>query len=182
MEKSAPKSAAAERDDIAVDGLGEPQIVPALSAAGPLAGSEAEVDRGFLGALIGYHLRRADVFAIQSFTRHMAEDGISPGQLGVLLLVDANPGINQTRVGRSLGIDRSTLVSIIDGLEARDLLQRTPSPTDRRSHALIVTATGMTFLADLRPRLTTHEAELARNLSKDEVATLVALLDRIVEP
>ncbi len=176
MEKSARDSGV--KDPIGQEPYGEPQIVPALSAAG----GEPEIDRGLLGELIGYYLRRADVFAIQSFSRHMADDGISPGQLGVLLLVDANPGINQTRVGRSLGIDRSTLVSIIDGLEGRDLLQRTPSPTDRRSHALIVTATGAGFLNNLKPRLTSHEAELARNLSKSEVATLIALLDRIVEP
>lgn len=159
-------------------GPADPRIVPALSAVG----GEAEIDRGLLTSLIGYYLRRADVFAIQSFSRHMDVDGISPGQLGVLLLVDANPGINQTRVGRSLGIDRSTLVSIIDGLEGRDLLERTPSPTDRRSHALLVTPNGQGFLKGLRPRLTTHEAELSRNLSEDEVRTLIALLDRIVEP
>lgn len=179
MEKSEPKpSTAAGRADAGIDPLADRKIVPALSAAG----GEAEIDRGLLGALIGYFLRRADVFAIQSFARHMAQDGISPGQLGVLLLVDANPGINQTRVGRSLGIDRSTLVSIIDGLEGRDLLQRTPSPTDRRSHALVVTTTGAAFLADLKPRLSAHETELARNLSKSEVATLLELLDRVVEP
>lgn len=175
MEKSAPTASHAAD---AAPGDAEPQIVPALSAAG----GEAEIDRGHLGNLIGFYLRRADVFSIQSFQRHMEADGISPGQLGVLLLVDANPGINQTRVGRSLGIDRSTLVSIIDGLEGRDLLQRTPSPTDRRSHALVLTTTGASFLKDLRPRLDTHEAELARNLTAAEVETLLALLDRVVEP
>ena len=61
------------------EAVDEPKIVPALSAAG----GEPEIDRGVLGGLIGYYLRRADVFAIQSFSRHMVEDAISPGQLGV---------------------------------------------------------------------------------------------------
>ena len=72
----------------------------------------------------------------QSFNAHLAEDRISPGQLGVLLMREANPGINQTRLGKALGIDRSTLVAMIDLLEGRSLVARTPSAVDRRSHAL----------------------------------------------
>ena len=102
--------------------------------------AENAVDLGHLSALLGYHLRRAEVFAFQNFAAHLGADGVSPGQLGVLLLVEANPGSNQTRIGKALGIDRSTLVSIIDMLEKRGLIRREPSPTDRRSHALVLSA------------------------------------------
>lgn len=140
-------------------------------------------DRGLLESLLGYHLRRAEVFAFQSFgATGPGHEGISPGQLGVLLMVQANPGINQTGAGRALGIDRSTLVSIIDALEVRELVERTPSPTDRRSHALLVTAKGDAFLTRIRPRLDAHEDELVRHLSTEERATLIDLLRRIVSP
>lgn len=148
----------------------------------PDAANDDVVDRGLLGDLLGYHLRRADAFTFQSFGAALADDEISPGQLGVLLLVQSNPGINQTRAGRTLGIDRSTLVSIIDGLESRGLLERTPSPTDRRSHALMLTAIGSRFLTDIRPRLDGHEQEVARNLSDAERRTLIGLLEKIVGP
>jgi DNA-binding MarR family transcriptional regulator len=142
-----------------------------------------EFDRGLLEDLLGYHLRRAEVFAFQSFgATGPGHEGVSPGQLGVLLMVQANPGINQTGAGRALGIDRSTLVSIIDALEDRALIERTPSPTDRRSHALLVTAKGDAFLKRIRPRLDAHEDELVRNLSAVERATLIDLLRRIVSP
>jgi DNA-binding MarR family transcriptional regulator len=140
-------------------------------------------DRGLLEDLLGYHLRRAEVFAFQSFgATGPGHEGISPGQLGVLLMVQANPGINQTGAGRALGIDRSTLVSIIDALEGRELIERTPSPTDRRSHALLVTAKGEAFLKRVRPRLDAHEAELVRHLSAEERTALIDLLRRIVSP
>ncbi len=142
-----------------------------------------EFDRGLLETLLGYHLRRAGVFAFQSFgATGPGHEGVSPGQLGVLLMVQANPGINQTGAGRALGIDRSTLVSIIDALEDRGLIERTPSPTDRRSHALLVTAKGDAFLKRIRPRLDAHEDELVRHLSAEERATLIDLLRRIVSP
>ncbi len=137
---------------------------------------------GELSTLLGYFLRRAEVFAFQSFSAHLSADRISPGQLGVLLLVSANPGTNQTRIGKAIGIDRSTLVTIIDTMERRNLIRREPSPTDRRSHALFLSESGKRFLRDVRPRLSTHEAEIARNLSPSELAALKDLLRRIVSP
>ena len=100
----------------------------------------------------------------------------------MLLLVEANPGSNQTRIGKALGIDRSTLVSIIDMLEKRGLIRREPSPTDRRSHALVLSVEGAAFLRAIRPRLDAHEAEIARNLSAAERAQLRDLLQRLVLP
>lgn len=154
----------------------------AEEAAAPEGREGDAEDRGRLEDLLGYHLRRAEVFAFQSFGAGLAQDRISPGQLGVLLMIQANSGINQTRVGRALGIDRSTLVSIIDSLEERGLVERTPSPTDRRSHALLLTANGEQFLKALSPRLEAHEAELVRNLEPAERAVLIDLLRRVVAP
>ena len=156
------------------------------SLNGPAAGRAAPdgqaVDLGRLAGLLGYRLRRAEVFAFQNFAAHLGADGVSPGQLGVLLLVQANPGSNQTRIGRALGIDRSTLVSIVDTLEARGLVRREPSPTDRRSHALMLSDEGAAFLRAIRPRLDAHEAEIARNLSPAERAQLIDLLQRLAAP
>ena len=153
-----------------------------LPGASPPSANDTDVDRGLLSDLLGYHLRRAEAFTFQSFNAALAGDRVGPGQLGVLLLVQANAGINQTRAGRSLGIDRSTLVSIIDGLEERGLLERTPSPTDRRSHALMLTDTGKRFLREIRPRLDGHEDEVARNLTETERRTLIGLLEKVVRP
>ena len=149
---------------------------------GPALQDDLDVDRGALTDLVGYHMRRADAFTFQSFGAAFKNAGLSPGQLGVLLLVQANPGINQTRAGKALGVDRSTLVSIIDALESRSFLERTPSPNDRRSHALVLTGDGAAFLDQVRPLLDAHEQEVARNLSAAERETLIALLQKIVRP
>jgi DNA-binding MarR family transcriptional regulator len=138
-----------------------------------------EIAFGALADLLGYHLRRAQVATFQNFAKVLDDWNISPGQVGVLALVAANPGINQTRVGNTLGIDRSTLVAVIDRLEERDLIVRTPSPTDRRSHALVLTETGERYLGELLPQVHEHERQIAAGLSKDERATLIALLSRV---
>ena len=154
----------------------------APAQTGPAPAERETVDLGHLAALLGYRLRRAEVFVFQNFAAHLGADGIGPGQLGVLLLVQANPGSNQTRIGKALGIDRSTLVSMIDTLEKRGLIRREPSPTDRRSHALMLSEEGAAFLRAIRPRLDAHEAEIARNLSAAERAQLIDLLKRLAAP
>ncbi|MEE8445000.1 MAG: MarR family transcriptional regulator, partial [Alphaproteobacteria bacterium] len=115
----------------------------------------------------------------QSFARATDGDDIRPGQLGVLLLLAANPGINQTRLGRAIGIDRSTLVAVLDRLEARGLLTRTPSPGDRRARSLHLTAAGGSFLEDVMPKVRRHEEDLAAELSNEERRLLLSLLRRI---
>lgn len=146
------------------------------SNAGDTGGKLAQ---GGLADLLGYQLRKAQVAAYQNFAEVLQSQDISPGQVGVLLLVRANPGVNQTRVGNALGIDRSTLVAVIDRLEARELIARTPSPKDRRSHALMLTQPGESYLETMLPRLREHERQIAAGLSDDERRTLIALLARV---
>jgi DNA-binding MarR family transcriptional regulator len=135
---------------------------------------------GTLETLLGYNLRRAQLVVFQNFAQAMAEFGVSPGQLGVLFLVDANPGLNQTALGRALGIERSSVVAVLDRLERSDLLRRTKP--DRRSHALYLTDAGRRLLRDIRPKLEKHEREIAAGLSAEERATLMHLLRRIGTP
>jgi DNA-binding MarR family transcriptional regulator len=135
---------------------------------------------GTLETLLGYNLRRAQLVVFQNFALTMQEFALSPGQLGVLFLVEANPGLNQTALGRALGIERSSVVAVLDRLERRDLLRRTKP--DRRSHALYLTDAGHKMLRDIRPKLEAHERVIAAGLSAEERATLIQLLRRVGAP
>ena len=134
---------------------------------------------GLLPTFLGYHLRRAQVAAFQNFAEYVGASDLTPGQFGVLVVIDANPGLSQTRLGSALGIDRSTVVAVIDRLEARGLVVRRPSPHDRRSHALHLSESGNAALKRVTERVRAHEKIIAGDLSDAEVATLVSLLDRV---
>ncbi|MHA1536454.1 MAG: MarR family winged helix-turn-helix transcriptional regulator [Alphaproteobacteria bacterium] len=140
---------------------------------------DGKLAQGGLADLLGYQLRKAQVAAYQNFAEVLESQDISPGQVGVLLLVRANPGVNQTRVGNALGIDRSTLVAVIDRLEERQLIARTPSPKDRRSHALMLTSAGESYLKTMLPRLREHERQIAAGLSGDERRALISMLAKV---
>jgi DNA-binding MarR family transcriptional regulator len=148
-----------------------PSAKPPRPAAGP--------EMGMLTDLLGYQLRRAHIAVFQHYGETMGAADITPGQFGMLTVISTNPGLSQTQLGTALGIDRSTVVAMIDRLESRHLVQRASSPTDRRSHALQLSEGGKALLRRLEEMVRDHERHIARDLSPEERATLLALLDRI---
>lgn len=141
----------------------------------------AEYD--LLPELIGYGLRRAQLAVFQHFARSMSDamggDRVSPGEFGVLVLVDANPGINQTALAEAVGADRSTMVPILDRLEKRGLIERRPVPGDRRAHALALGEVGRRRMEEFRATVREHETRIADGMSASERATLLDLLRRL---
>src|SRR5437763_8461692 len=113
--------------------------------ARPTAASQGKrLDRGVLPSLLGYVLRRTQsaVFADFAATFAKAGEALTPGEFGLLVLVERNAGLSQIALARALGIDRSTLVPILDRLQARGFLMRHRSPTGGRTHALALTPAG----------------------------------------
>jgi DNA-binding MarR family transcriptional regulator len=134
---------------------------------------------GRLGGLLGYVLRSAQVRVFQDFAASLDDLGLTPGQLGALLLIEANSGLSQTELGTALGIDRSSVVPLIDKLQARNLVRRLVKPSDRRTHALELAEEGVALLRRLDPRLEAHERRIAAGLSPDERRALMDLLTRV---
>ncbi len=144
-------------------------------------GVATKLDLGVLPELLGYQLRRAQLAVFQHFAATLGDQGITPGQVGLLVLVSRNPGISQTALANAVGVERSTLGEAIDRLVKRRLLVRKRAPRDRRSYALRLSASGERFLDDLMPRLRAHEEDVAVHLSADERETLIALLRRLAD-
>ncbi len=139
----------------------------------------AEFDYDLLPGLIGYQLRKAQTAVFQDFSVSLKDCDITPGQFGVLVLIAANAGLNQTSLGNALGIDRSTVVAVIDKLEARGLVERAPAPGDRRSYALHLSEQGADLLARARKLVTAHEERIAGDLNAGEQVQLISLLSRL---
>ncbi len=140
---------------------------------------DGRIAEGRLSGLLGYALRRAQMRVFQDFAASMAELGLTPGQLGALLLIEANRGLSQTQLGAALGIDRSSVVPLLDKLQALDLVRRTARASDRRTHALELGDAGAALIRRVLPALEAHERRIAANLSPSERRLLMALLERI---
>ena len=138
--------------------------------------AQQTIKPGLLSGLLGYRLRVAQQTVFRDFARSIPE--ASPGRVGILLLIDANPGVTQSRLAQAVGIDRSTMVGVLHALQARELIERRRGE-DRRTNGLWLTRTGRALVASLKQRIRIHERRVASRLSAAERAQLLALLEKL---
>ncbi|OLE37125.1 MAG: hypothetical protein AUG48_05305 [Actinobacteria bacterium 13_1_20CM_3_68_9] len=106
--------------------------------------------------------------------------GLTPALFGVLNVLGARDGAIQQEVALSMGIDPSTMVSLIDELESAGLAKRRPHPTDRRAREVAITPKGRRLLDRARRMATQVEGEVLRGLTDAEHRELLTLLRRAV--
>ena len=128
-----------------------------------------DVDGYDLWGAPGHLIRRCQQRAVDLFVDEVGEDGPTPRQFAILLSVRQNPGINQTDLVRSTGIDRSTLTEILRRMAARDWLRRNRQPADRRTNALHLMPAGEAVL---------HGAIAAVERAQDRILAPVAPANR----
>jgi DNA-binding MarR family transcriptional regulator len=135
---------------------------------------------GELSGLLGYSLKRAQLRVFEDFLRCVAPLQLTPAQFSVLLLLDQNPGRNQTEIANTLGILRPNFVAMLDALESRELCARMRSASDRRSHILVLTDKGRAVLARAKKLVANkHEARLIELLGPENHAALLDMLAKI---
>ena len=135
-----------------------------------------KLDAGALQGLLGYRLRLAQQAVFRDFAASV--QGLSPGRVGLLVFIDANPGVAQSRLAEAVERDRSTMVGVLDQLEARGLIERRRG-ADRRTNGLWLTRAGRTLLARALRAIARHEQRIAARLSVAERRQLLALLAKI---
>jgi DNA-binding MarR family transcriptional regulator len=118
------------------------------------------------------HVRAAD--ALESV-------GLTPASFGLLNVIGAREGAIQQELGSVMGIDRSTMVSLIDQLESASLAKRRPSVTDRRAREIVITPKGRRLLERARRMISETEDEVLGGLTAEERSELERLLRRALD-
>ena len=118
------------------------------------------------------HVRAADV---------LESVGLTPALFALLNVIGAREGAIQQELGSALGIDRSTMVSLIDQLEDAGLAKRRPSATDRRAREIAIMPKGRRLLERARRLIADVEDEVLGGLTARERGQLLELLRRALE-
>ena len=134
-----------------------------------------------LDDIVGYRLRRAQVVVYQDYVRTVGSMDIRPSQFAALTIIGANPGLSQTTLATTMGIDRSGAVILIDALEGKGLASRVPSPVDRRTYAIVLTPQGQDTLSCLKELVSEHDRRVTSCLSEEEREQLNGLLLRLYQ-
>jgi DNA-binding MarR family transcriptional regulator len=134
-----------------------------------------------LGDDVGFLLSRAGGLVVRATNEALAGDGLRVRQYSVLAVAcEAAEGVSQRDLAEVLGLDPSQVVLLVDELAAVGLVERRPSPVDRRTKLVAATPTGRTA----QRRAARHAAEgLERQLAgltAEEQGTLRGLLARVV--
>ncbi len=111
----------------------------------------------------------------------LAQIGLTPALFGLLNFLGARKGAIQQEIGAAMGIDPSTMVSLVDELEAAGLAERRPHPKDRRAREVAITAKGRRLLKQGRRMALQVEDEVLRGLAADERRQLMLLLRRALD-
>ena len=130
--------------------------------------------------MAGHLIRRLNQHSTHVFqqrTKAAALD-LTPVQFAAMGAVRDNPGIDQAGVAGLIAYDRATLGKVIDRLEAKALVRRKVSPSDRRAREVTLTQAGKVLLAQVHPVVCAAQPDILAGLSAKEQDQFVALLKK----
>jgi DNA-binding MarR family transcriptional regulator len=134
-----------------------------------------------LRTLPGHFARRVHQLAVALFVQEVGDLNLTPVQYSSLQTICSQPGIDQTTLATTIGYDTSTIAGVIDRLEARGLVLRNISPTDRRVRLITPTAKGLDSLEAVLPRMLKSQDRLLEPLTKSERKEFMRLMQVIID-
>jgi DNA-binding MarR family transcriptional regulator len=137
------------------------------------------IDTRYLETLLGYNTRRATLTIISRFIERMAEFDLRPVDFSVLSLIGHNPGITSRELCNALNILPPNMVGFLKAFEKRELIDRTPHPTDGRAMGLTLTKKGQQLMKAAEVAAIESDSSAAYRLSATEQKTLMRLLQKI---
>jgi DNA-binding MarR family transcriptional regulator len=148
-------------------------------APAPVASDEGPRDLGMLKQVMGFRFRRIQNHLSRSLSQREEFQGHKAGELSVLAIIEANPGLSQIALANEVGMDKAVMVVVIDDLEKRGWVKRERAPEDRRRNLLYITKEGVGILSKWIALARENERPVRETLSDAEFAILSELLDRI---
>ena len=129
----------------------------------------------------GHLIRRLNQISVSVFADHMARAGydFTSVQFAAMSTISTNPGLDQATLAGLIAYDRATMGGVIDRLEAKKLLTRQVSKSDRRARQLFLTDKGHETLSILAPIVADLQDEILQGLNKAEKKQLLTLLEKV---
>ncbi len=127
----------------------------------------------------GFHLRRASSVIMADLSERLAQLDLRPADASTLILIGANPGITQSKIGADLGIQRANMAPMAARLIERGLI--VGAPVDGRSTGFRLTTEGEAVTAGARARMDQHDARFMGALPAGQRRELIAVLISIAK-
>ena len=131
---------------------------------------------------VSFLLARANAIALAAGNAALVEHGLKARSYSVLVLTSGVARPSQRELAEFLRLDPSQVVSLVDELQSRGLVERTPDPRDRRANVVVATDAGRALVEVARESARRAEEGVHAQLTSDERATLARLLRTLAFP
>jgi DNA-binding MarR family transcriptional regulator len=131
---------------------------------------------------LSFLLARANAISLAAGNAALAAHGLKARSYSVLLLTTDESRPSQRELAEFLRLDPSQVVSLVDDLQSRGLVERRPDPADRRANVVVATEAGRKVAAAARETARRAEEQVHGQLTRDERQTLTELLRVLAFP
>jgi len=104
---------------------------------------------------------------------------LNPEQFFLLIRLHEKDGISQVELGDNLFKDKANIKRILDALEKKSYIERTPDPEDKRKYKIFLTSYGREVLSQIIPIVVNVREKLYAGMEEAEVSQLFILLEKI---
>jgi DNA-binding MarR family transcriptional regulator len=126
-------------------------------------------------------VRRLQQICVAMISEALVDSGLVQLEYAVLVFIDDMPGIHQRTLSEAMGIDRNNVSVIVDGLEQRGLVARSPGAADRRARQLLLTPRGKALWRRFRLNVRAANERILSPLKPTEREHFLDMLVRVVQ-
>ena len=128
----------------------------------------------------GHLIRRAQQIAVAIFYSELRDWDVSPVQYAAMAAIRARPGMDQRTLVNNIAIDRSTVGSLLKGLEKRRLISRVTPEENQRIKQLYILPAGSQLLDSTRGQIQRVQDQILAPLTTKERRVFLQYLARVV--
>ena len=151
-----------------------------MSKPGPSSAATIPTHEMFADASLGYLIRFAHRAFVKALAQELEPHGISTGEWSALRVLWMQEGLTQVELAERMRVEKASLTGVLNGLEAKGLIERARNRQDRRKINLALTAAGRKLEARLMTCGRRINEKATRGVAPAQLGEVRALLDAFV--
>jgi DNA-binding MarR family transcriptional regulator len=120
----------------------------------------------------------------QKIDKFMVEElrplDLNLGSFAILMMLSEQEGVNQTELGKAVGVPGYTTTRTLDAMEVRGLVERRSDPDSRRTHRIYLTNEGKALTKKLPTIMQRVNSHFLYALKKKETTQLIETLKKVL--
>lgn len=129
----------------------------------------------------GFLIRRANQIAVSTFMEDLGELGLTPTQMSSLAVISETPEIDQITLARRIGVDRTTISMVVNGLVEHGFVRREQSRNDARKKQIELTRAGRACSVLARDNAIANGERLLKVFDPGEGEQLASFLRTLID-